>query len=276
MLNQMEKMDQARDVLARLVPNLPRVLLTSGSGLAGALKTMRLEVEIPYSKIPFIAQTTVVGHQGALLVGELNGVRLACMRGRLHFYEGYTMEQVVFPFRLFAHAGVETFILTNAAGGMHPDMTPSDLVLVKDHINMMGTNPLVGPNDERLGERFPDMSTLYNPELRSIFLQAAKEENIPLREGVYVACHGPTYETPAEIRMYRQCGGDVVGMSTVPEAIALHHMKKKVAVISCVTNLASGVNPGVLTHAEVLETAKKVEVTLPRLIARGLKNAGYA
>jgi purine-nucleoside phosphorylase len=193
------------------------------------------------------------------------------MQGRLHFYEGLAMEDVVFPFRAFALAGAEIFILTNAAGGVRPECVPPELCLVRDHINLMGTNPLVGHNHDELGPRFPDMTHLYDPELCKIFLETAARLKIPLREGIYLALHGPSYETPAEIRMYRTLGADVVGMSTVPEAIAIHHMGRRVVTVSCITNLAAGVSPVPLVHTEVLENAQKAYQAFSRLLIEAVR-----
>ncbi len=266
-----EQLEEARAMLLRRVPNFPKIGVVLGSGLSGILESLKIEAEIPYSEIPHMKNVSVVGHKGSLVVGSLDGVRLACMRGRLHFYEGFSMSEVVFPLRALARCGADIFILTNAAGGVHGDMKPMDLMLVKDHINLMGTNPLVGPNDSRLGERFPDMTQLYDPELREIILGVAETEGIALRQGVYLAIHGPSYETPSEVRSYRAMGCDVVGMSTVPEAIALRHMGKRVVGISCITNLASGVGGATLDHSEVLQAGAKVTERFQRLLTGTLK-----
>ncbi len=270
MANLIANVDEAVALLRQRCENFPEVVLTLGSGLSGFIDSMEKEVEIPYSQIPNFKTSTVQGHAGKLVIGNLNGSRVACMQGRLHFYEGHSMSDVVFPFRVFAKAGAKLFVLTNAAGGLHAHMVPSDLVLLKDHINLMGTNPLIGPNDEHLGPRFPDLSNLYDARLNSILLQTAKKLGVKLGEGVYVGIHGPSFETPAEIRAYRQMGGDLVGMSTVPEAIAIRHMGKKVVVISCVTNLAAGVTSEPPNHAEVLENAKKSYVSLEKLLTQAI------
>lgn len=261
-----QKLEEATKAVKKLCPEFPKVVIVLGSGLSGLLDEMQTEIEIPFTSIPHLKQATVEGHVGRLVVGKLNGVRLACMQGRLHFYEGLSMEEVVFPYRAFALAGAETFLLTNAAGGLHADVQPPELVLIQDHINMMGTNPLVGKNEDQLGPRFPDMTRLYDPEFNAKILQVANQKKIPLKTGVYVATHGPSYETPSEIKMYRIVGGDVVGMSTVPEAITLHHMGKRVVAISCVTNLAAGVSAQTLQHGEVLENAKKIYARFSGLI----------
>ncbi len=249
-------LNETKSVLLRKCGSFPKICIVLGSGLSNVLADLEKEVEIPYRDIPFMKPSTVIGHEGKLVIGKLGGVRVACMQGRLHFYEGYSMQDVVFPYRAFAWSGAETFIVTNAAGGLHADMVPSDLVLLTDHINMMGANPLEGANVQELGDRFPDMSTAYSPALRTLLLSCAKKVGVKMREGVYLGIHGPSYETPAEIRAYRTLGADVVGMSTVPEVIALNHMGKKILGISCVTNLAAGVGNKPLVHDEVLEIAK--------------------
>jgi purine-nucleoside phosphorylase len=266
-----EKLQEAKDFIDSKVKVFPDFVIVLGSGLATILTELEVEAEISYRDIPHLPQTTVEGHVSRLLVGKLGGVRVACMQGRLHFYEGLKMEEVVFPFRVFGLCGAEVFFLTNAAGGLHPEMKPADLVLIRDHLNLMGTNPLVGKNIDSLGTRFPDMTHIYDPELRKIIFNTAERLKTPLRQGVYVGLHGPSYETPAEIKMYTIMGGDVVGMSTVPEAIALHHMGKRVVAVSCVTNLAAGVSPTPLEHAEVLETAKKVQSTFCALVKESVK-----
>lgn len=265
------QLEEAKVEVLHRCPTVPRHFIVLGSGLNGLLREIEPEVEISFTDIPHLKGVTVEGHEGRLVIGRLNGVRVACMQGRLHFYEGHTMEQVVFPFRVFALAGCQNFLLTNAAGGLHPELQPPALVVIEDHINLMGTNPLIGRNETFLGPRFPDMTQLYDPQLNQVFFQAAAKLSVPLKRGVYVAIHGPSYETPSEIRMYRQIGGDVVGMSTVPEAIALHHMGKRVAAISCVTNLAAGVAKQKLEHAEVLENAQKAYPSFSQLICESLK-----
>jgi purine-nucleoside phosphorylase len=266
-----QKLQEAKDYLNSRVRVFPRLLIVLGSGLASILKNLEVESEIQYSEIPHMTQATVQGHVSRLLIGKLGGVRVACMQGRLHFYEGLRMDEVVFPFRAFGLAGAQVFLLTNAAGGIAPELKPGDLVLIEDHINLMGTNPLIGKNMEELGPRFPDMTHIYDPALRSLISETASRLKIPLSRGVYLGLHGPSYETPAEIRMYSKLGGDVVGMSTIPEAIALHHMGKRVVAISCVTNLAAGVSPTPLEHSEVLESAKKVQTVFCSLVEESIQ-----
>lgn len=260
------KLEEAQAGLRKLCPDFPKIVITLGSGLAGLIADIERETEIEFPAIPHVKALSVPGHVGKIVIGRLGGVRVAAMQGRLHYYEGHTLDEVVFPFRVFALAGAELFFLTNATGGIHPDMKPTDLMLIRDHVNLMGGNPLVGRNDERLGARFPDMSAVYDSELSDLLREHARKLAVPLREGVYVAILGPSYETPAEIRMFRAIGADVVGMSTVPEAIAMRHMGKRVVGISVITNLAAGVHQGTLEHEEVLEQAPKVYGTLGRLI----------
>lgn len=262
----MKKIEEARNEILKRCSSFPRSLIVLGSGLGSLLSEMEIETEIPFEEIPHFKKATVTGHSGKLVVGKLGNARVACLQGRLHYYEGYSMEEVVFPFRVLAQSGVELFFLTNASGGIHPEMNPGDLMLVSDHLNCMGSNPLIGPNEDKLGPRFPDMSRVYDSELGKILLKIAANQNVSLRQGVYAGVHGPSYETPAEVRMMRTLGADVIGMSTVPEAIALNHMGKKVIAISCITNLAAGVSQGTLDHEEVLVAAKKVQKSFGNLV----------
>ena len=253
----MEALEEAKHWLRSRCPDFPKIVVVLGSGLSELLNEIKISDTIPYSEIPHVKSATVEGHTGRLLIGRLNGVPVVCMQGRLHYYEGHSLEEVVFPFRALGLAGAEIFLLTNAAGGLTTDLAPPTLVLIRDHINLMGSNPLIGPNLEALGPRFPDMTRLYDLELRAIVSRVAHARGISIPSGVYVGIHGPSYETPAEISMYRKLGADVVGMSTVPEAISLHHMGKRVVAISCITNLAAGVTDQPLVHEEVLKTAKR-------------------
>lgn len=264
------KLDEAVKGIAKLCPDFPKIVIVLGSGLASLLKDLAVETEFAFRDVPHMKSAGVEGHVSRVIVGRLGAVRVACMQGRLHYYEGHAMEDVVFPFRAFALAGAEIFLLTNAAGGLQPDMKPLDLMLIRDHVNLMGTNPLIGPNDDRLGPRFPDMTHVYDPEIRRLVAACAARLEIPLRQGVYLAISGPSYETPAEIRMYRALGADAVGMSTVPEAIALRHMGKRVAGISCITNLAAGVTDEPLVHSDVLESAKKIHGRFAALVSEAV------
>ena len=245
---------------------MPKVGIVLGSGLGDFAETLTETKVIPYSKIPHFATSSVEGHKGNLVFGKVEGVPLICQQGRFHYYEGHSLEQVVFPVRLMAHLGVKLVIVTNAAGAVNASLQPGDLMVIRDHINFLGTNPLIGPHEEKLGPRFPDMSEAYPEKLRRLAKEVAKEQGISLREGVYLATTGPSYETPAEIRMFRLLGADAVGMSTVPEVIALRQRGIPVLGISCITNMAAGILPTPLSHKEVMETGKKVQKVFQALI----------
>ena len=244
----------------------PRVAVVLGSGLGAFVEELADRVEIPYGAIPGWPVATAVGHAGALVMGELNGSAIAVMAGRNHLYEGYTGAQVTFGVRVLRELGVRTIVFTNAAGGINPAYSQGALVLISDHINLQGTNPLIGPNDDSLGPRFPDMSDAYSAELRSIAHEVARGLAMNLGEGVYAAVTGPSYETPAEIRYLRTIGADLVGMSTVPEVIVANHMGMRVLAISCVTNMAAGLSAEKINHEEVLETGRRVRDTLVRFL----------
>ena len=237
---------------------LPGTAIVLGSGLGDFADTLADSIVIPYADLPHWPVSNVVGHAGHLVIGSVGGKRVAALSGRAHFYEGHGLSTVVFGARVMGRLGVKRLILTNAAGGINTGFAQGALMIIDDHINMLGTNPLVGPNDDRFGPRFPDMSEVYSSRLRRIAADAAKARGIPLAHGVYVAVHGPSYETPAEIRFFRTIGADAVGMSTVPEAIAARHMGVEVLGISCITNMAAGVLPQPLVHDEVMETARRV------------------
>lgn len=267
-----ERLERAKGFLKERMGTLPKYVLTLGSGLSELANEISVEVEFPLSEIPFLRVPTVKGHSGKVVVGRLDGVRVLGMQGRLHYYEGYPMADVVFPFRAFAYSGAETFLLTNASGGVDPKLRPADLVLIGDHINLMGANPLIGPNEERLGPRFPDLSDTYSKTLRERIQSVATHHAVPLSEGIYLSCSGPSYETPAEVAMYRTFGATVVGMSTVPEAIALRHMGKRVAAISCVTNPAAGLSEVPLAHSDVLDVAKQAYPKLSKLLKKTVQS----
>jgi purine-nucleoside phosphorylase len=237
----------------------PKIALVLGSGLGSFAGELTDAVHIPYEKIPNFPRSTAVGHAGRLVIGKVEGIAVAAMQGRVHLYEGYSAREVAFAMRVFSRLGVRSAILTNAAGGMNLQFTQGALVVMRDHINLQGTNPLVGPNDERFGPRFPDMTQAYWRSYREIALEEAKRIGIGVHEGVYAALLGPSYETPAEIRYLRTIGADLVGMSTVPEVIAARHMGIRVLGISCVTNMASGILDRPLDHAEVLATGERVK-----------------
>jgi purine-nucleoside phosphorylase len=236
----------------------PSVGLVLGSGLGAFADTLIDATRIPYAQIPNFPQSTAIGHAGQLVVGKAGGVVVAAMQGRVHLYEGYSAQEVAFPMRVFGRMGIRAVILTNAAGGINLKYKQGALVVVSDHINLQGQNPLVGANDERFGPRFPDMTRAYSKPYREIALAEAKRLGIAVDQGVYVGLLGPSYETPAEIRYLRTIGADVVGMSTVAEVIAAAHMGIKVLAISCVTNMAAGILDQPINHEEVLETGARV------------------
>jgi len=248
----------------------PRLAVVLGSGLGAFADTLDNQTAIPYGDIPGWPQSTAVGHAGKLVVGTIHGLPVAVVAGRAHLYEGYTAQQVVFGVRMIRKLGVDSVILTNAAGGVNPSYGPGQLVLISDHINLQGQNPLTGPNDDSLGPRFPDMSEAYLKRYRQIAHEVGKEIGLDLQEGVYAALPGPSYETPAEIRYLRAIGADLVGMSTALEAIAANHMGMKVLGISCVTNFAAGVTDQKLDHREVLEVGDRVKDTMVELLRRVL------
>src|SRR5712671_6891583 len=236
----------------------PQIGLVLGSGLGAFADDLSEAVRIPYADIPTFPRSTAIGHAGQLVVGRSVDVPIAVMQGRVHVYQGYSADEVAFPTRVLGRIGIRALILTNAAGGINVEYRQGALVILRDHINLQGQNPLTGANDERFGPRFPDMTYTYSKRYREMALEEAKKLSIPPREGVYAALAGPSYETPAEIRYLRTIGADLVGMSTVPEAIAARHMGMSVLGISCITNMAAGVLPQPLDHNEVMETARRV------------------
>lgn len=253
----------------------PKVGLILGSGLGAFADSLTKSVSIPYADLPDFPRSSVVGHAGKLVLGFHEGtLPVITMQGRVHYYEGYQPWQVGFPARVLCRLGIKALVVTNAAGGINTGFSVGDLMAITDHLNLAGYNPLVGPNDEALGPRFPDMSHAYDPGFLDVLRAAAKTEQVPLREGVYVSLSGPSYETPAEIRMLRTLGADAVGMSTVPEVIVAAHMGVKVTGISCITNLAAGLSKQKLSHAEVSETADRVKDVFSRLLTRFLSNLG--
>ncbi|HYC59513.1 MAG TPA: purine-nucleoside phosphorylase [Thermoanaerobaculia bacterium] len=244
----------------------PEAGVILGSGLGNVVDAVDIETSIPYGDIPGARASTVLGHQGRLILGHTKGTPVAMMQGRVHFYEGYEMQEVMFLSRVLGRLGIKKLIVTNAAGGINTSFTPGDLMLISDHINLMGVNPLRGPNINDLGVRFPDMSDAYSESLRGLAHEVAKEIGVKVKEGVYLALSGPTYETPAEIRAFRVLGADAVGMSTAPEVIAMAHMGVPVLGISCITNMAAGILKQKLTHQEVMDTTARVEKEFTSLV----------
>jgi purine-nucleoside phosphorylase len=254
----------------------PKLGLVLGSGLGSIAAKVTDPVLIPYTEIPGFHPTSVEGHPGRLILGHFQGVPIVVLQGRFHHYEGYPMEDVVFPTRVVCALGIETLVLTNAAGGINTRYMPGELMIIEDHLNLMGDNPLRGPNLSQLGPRFPDLTEAWSQECVQALLQTGTELQIPLHRGVYAGLLGPTYETPAEVRMLRGLGADAVGMSTVPECIAANHLGVRVAGVSCITNQGAGLSPTKLTHDEVIENSKKgaeqmtrlLESALPRLVKK--------
>ncbi|WP_422387422.1 purine-nucleoside phosphorylase [Alkalicoccus halolimnae] len=244
----------------------PEIGLILGSGLGVLGDEITSPEVIKYEDIPGFPSSTVAGHKGQLVIGELEGKTVAAMQGRFHYYEGYDMDLVTLPIRVMKAVGIDTLIVTNAAGGINEEFSPGNLMLIEDHINQFGTNPLIGPNDEELGVRFPDMSQAYSKELLKIASETAKERDISVQRGVYVGTTGPSYETPAEVRMLRILGGDAVGMSTVPEVIAARHSEMNVLGISCISNMAAGILDQPLAHSEVIETTERVKIDFLALV----------
>lgn len=249
----------------------PEIGIVLGSGL-GDLADKYCDIAIPYSNIPHFAKSTVQGHKGQLVFADINGRKVVMMQGRNHFYEGHSMSDVTYPIKVMKKLGVKTLILTNAAGAVNKSFRPADLMIITDHINFMGTNPLIGRNDENFGVRFPDMSEVYSKNLIKIVDAAGRLLKLDLKHGVYMATTGPSYETPAEIKMARFMGADAIGMSTVPEAIVANYCGIEVIGISCISNYATGVSTKKLSHEEVIETTDKVKAKFKELVLLLLKN----
>ena len=255
----------AKAVRAR-IPTAPQVGLILGSGLGGFADGFARAIAIDYADVPHFPRSHVAGHKGRLVIGERAGARCIAMQGRVHMYEGHSAATVGFPARVLVALGAKVLIVTNAAGGLNPAWQPGTLMLIRDHIDLLRDHALRGPNDDRLGPRFPDMTTAYAPELRALARNTAEIAGISLAEGVYVAMPGPTYETPAEVKMLRLLGADATGMSTVPEVCVARHMGARVIGISCITNQAAGITGQALSHDEVTETATRVRATFERLL----------
>ena len=264
----------AYEAVRRHISAEPKVALTLGSGLGNYANEIEVEAEMHYGDIPSFPVSTVAGHDGKFVFGKIGNLPIVCMKGRVHLYEGYEMSEVVMPVRLLRMLGVEIMFLTNAAGGINASFSAGDLMLIKDHIALLTHNPLIGPNDDRFGVRFPDMSHVYDEELSNLIRKAAKENGIAIREGVYCQLTGPSYETPAEIKMLQTIGADAVGMSTATEAIAARHAGMRVMGISCISNMAAGISPVPLSHKEVQETADRVAPLFTKLVSETLKAIG--
>ena len=262
----LDTIDQAVAFIRKRSPLQPKAGVVLGSGLGNVMNSVKIDVEIPYGEIPGAKASTVIGHAGKMILGHVDSVPVVVLSGRMHFYEGHEMSDVVLLARIAGRLGIKTLVVTNAAGGVNTSFKAGDLMLISDHINMMGVNPLRGPNIDALGERFFDMSEAYPESLRKVARGVAKDLGIKLQEGVYMALSGPSFETPAEIRAYRTLGADAVGMSTVPEVIAMSHMNIPCLGFSCITNMAAGILPQKLSHVEVMETGKRVEKDFTRLI----------
>ena len=271
-----ERLDETVRAVRAKVTLTPRVGVVLGSGLGAFADTLTDLVKVPYETLPHLPASKVVGHAGNLCFGRVGDIPVVCMQGRVHFYEGHPLWQVVHGVRTMARLGVGCVLVTNAAGGLEAGWAPGDLMIVTDHLNLMGQHPLLGPNEEALGTRFPDMTNAYDADLRAQLGEVSKAEGLPLREGVYAGLTGPSYETPAEIRMLRGLGAQAVGMSTVPEVIALRHMRVRVAALSCITNMAAGLGTGELDHKEVEATAKTRRADLQRLLKGWILKAGNA
>ena len=258
--------DSAAQVILSRNALRPKIGLVLGSGLGAFADSLTDATRVPYAEIPSFPRSTAIGHAGRMVVGHAGDVAVAAMQGRVHLYEGYSAQEITFPIRVFGRMGIRAVILTNAAGGLNLSYSKGALVLIRDHINLQGANPLIGPNDDRFGVRFPDMTCAYAREYRDIAREEASKLNIPLHEGVYAALAGPSYETPAEIDYLRRIGVDLVGMSTVAEVIVARHMGIYVLAISCVTNMAAGILDQPISHTEVMDTGQRVMSTFESLL----------
>ncbi len=261
-----ERIEEAAEAVRKTCPREPRIGVVLGSGLGEFADAVADATIVPYADIPHFKAAGVAGHAGRLVLGRIGPVPVAVMNGRIHYYEGHDIADVVFPIRVLVQLGVQSLLLTNAAGSLTRDLQPGDLMIIRDHINLMGVNPLRGPNDDRLGPRFPDMSAVYDPDFQEIIAAALQEIGRPARRGIYLGLSGPSYETPAEIRMCAALGADALGMSTVPEALAARHMGVRLAGISCITNLAAGLSDRPLNHLEVIATGERVKHDFLRLL----------
>lgn len=261
-----EKVQQTKEYLLSKIDQCPSIGLVLGSGLGILAETIKNPITISYDEIPHFPVSTVAGHKGQLVIGDLMGKRVIAMQGRFHYYEGHSLEAVTYPIRVMRAIGVKQIIVTNAAGGINPTFKPGDLMIIKDHINLTSQNPLIGPNEEEFGERFPDMSEAYSKKLIALTKEVAAKEKIEVVEGVYAGVIGPSYETPAEIKFLDRIGADAVGMSTVPEVIVARHSGLDVLGISCISNMAAGISEHSLTHDEVMETTEKIKAQFLQLV----------
>jgi purine-nucleoside phosphorylase len=265
-INLLQKTEETIAYIGSKTSYRPEIALVLGSGLGGLGDALEDPCIIPYEELPHFARSTAPGHKGRLIIGRLKGKTLLCMQGRFHYYEGYGMARITYPVRVMSKLGIKTLILTNACGGLNSQFSPGDLMLITDHINFMGTNPLIGPNEDDFGPRFPDMSKLYTPALADLARNTARTLGIPLREGIYISYSGPSFETPAEIRLFQSFGAGAVGMSTVPEAIVARHSGLKVLGISCITNMAAGILDKPITGEEVNIVAAQAGEKFSRLL----------
>lgn len=267
-----EKVEKCYEVLRSKTDFMPKVGIILGSGLGDFANHIQVEAEVPYNEIEGFPVSTVAGHAGKFIFGFLGEVPVMCMKGRVHYYEGYAMTDVVLPIRLMYLMGVRTLLLTNAAGGIGEGFKAGDLMMITDQIACFVPNPLIGPNDEKYGARFPDMSEIYNRDLQDVIRNAAAKHNVPIKEGVYVQLTGPSYESPAEIRMLKALGAGAVGMSTTVEAIVANHLGMKICGISCISNLAAGLSETPLSHKEVQEAADKAAPLFQKLVKEIIMN----
>ena len=265
-LSTWDRVEEAVAHIRTRCPTLPETAIVLGSGLGDFADTLLDAVAMPYADLPHWPPSRVIGHAGRLVIGTVAGKRIAVLSGRVHFYEGHDLASVVFGTRVMGRLGVRRVILTNAAGGINTAFAEGALMIIDDHINMLGSNPLIGANDDRFGVRFPDMTEVYSKRLRHLADEAAAAKGITVSHGVYVAVHGPSYETPAEIRFYRQIGADAIGMSTVPEAIAARHMGLEVLGVSCISNAAAGILPQPIVHDEVIATMQRIRSSFVALL----------
>lgn len=269
-----EKLMNCYECVRKKTDFVPKVAIVLGSGLGDYAEQIKVEYELPYSEIEGFPVSTVPGHAGKFIFGYIDDIPVVCMKGRVHFYEGYPITDVVLPTRLMKLLGAKILFLTNAAGGVNTTFHAGDLMLIRDHIAVFAPNPLIGPNMDELGTRFPDMSTVYDKDLQQIIRETAKESGIYLQEGIYTQLTGPSFESPADIRMMRVLGSDAVGMSTVVEAIAANHCGMKICGISCISNLAAGMTDNPLTHEEVQEAADMAAPNFKKLVTESVKKFG--